>query len=68
MNKFMITALAAATMLNNAHAVRVLSSEQATLEKNGREVARAFREIERPVELGTGCQEYITLIRMPDII
>jgi hypothetical protein len=46
MKKFMITALAAATMLNNAHAVRVLSSEQATLEKNGREVARAFRDRE----------------------
>lgn len=46
MKKLIISAIATMSMLNSAHAVRVLSSEQVTLEKNGKEVARAFRDRE----------------------
>lgn len=46
MRKFMITAVAMAGLLNQAHAVRVLTSEQASLVKNNLEVARAYRDRE----------------------
>ena len=46
MKKLIISALATVSMLNNAYALRVLTSEQITIENHDGEVARAYRDME----------------------